>query len=776
MTRKPSTLSLFLSVLVSLALPGAARAQDFFFSHQIIGKVKLTQISGTGAGLNQVITWDGSKPVWATPPGAGGGEANTASNQGAGVGVFKSKVGVDLGFKSFLAADSKITITGGTNDITFAVVPANFTLSAIGGSLNISQINATGTPGAGNVLVGNGTWAAVGLTSMVTGTLPVANGGTGQTSASAAINALLPSKTSNSLKVLRVNAGETDVEWATAGAGSGDVTQAGTNTMTGYTNFLNGSLRAPETTVASLPAAASNTGKIYIITDGASAGSCASGGGSTVTICRSNGSAWVAVGDGNSAGSTQYQAAGSNVGSPRGTLDFLAGTGINWTVNDTGAKVTTQPAIDTAVVLTRATDQAGTDKYCRSTTGNDTYTCALTPALTTYTRGGCLVLDADTANTGTASLNVDTLGAKSILNRAGSALADGDITANKPITICYDGTQFIIQGDGGAGGSSAFSSLTSGTNTGAAMVVGAGASFRANSADATAPNKSGTSLPGTCTVADTYVKTDATNTAVNYVCTATNTWTQQTGTGAPAPVFDTFANRGTCNAAATGKVFYASDISLKNWICDGSTWKAVLAGQLLTEPPAASNWTSVTGSSAPTVTDVGGAVRFVSNNANGDLSAILRAVPGSTPYNVDATFSFLQGAGSGTYYPNCGIFLANGTTSGSKNIYFSLVDNGPAGTTDLRAALGYYNNYTGSIANALSYRVIGSFIGGTVRVRYRDDGSTRYWELWDGAGWNIVTSETRTTHLTATHFGVGCLSRSSTGPLGTVVLYGWSVN
>jgi hypothetical protein len=109
-------------------------------------------------------------------------------------------------------------------------------------------------------------------------------------------------------------------------------------------------------------------------------------------------------------------------------------------------------SVDTAVIQSRATLQAGTTQYCRSTTGNDTYTCSLTPALTAYTRGGCVVLDADTANTGTATLNVDTIGAQSILNRAGSALANGDITANKPITLCYDGTQFIVQGDGGGGG------------------------------------------------------------------------------------------------------------------------------------------------------------------------------------------------------------------------------------------------------------------------------------------------------------------------------------
>lgn len=108
-----------------------------------------------------------------------------------------------------------------------------------------------------------------------------------------------------------------------------------------------------------------------------------------------------------------------------------------------------------ATVQTKAIDQAGTVKYCRSTTGNDSYTCTLTPTLTAYTRGGCFVLDANASNTGTATLAIDGLNGGvglSILNRAGSALATGDITANKPITVCHDGTQFIIQGDGGGGG------------------------------------------------------------------------------------------------------------------------------------------------------------------------------------------------------------------------------------------------------------------------------------------------------------------------------------
>jgi hypothetical protein len=126
----------------------------------------------------------------------------------------------------------------------------------------------------------------------------------------------------------------------------------------------------------------------------------------------------------------------------------VAGTGITVAGSTVSA--------DTAVILSRATAQANTSLYCRSTTGNATYTCALTPTLTVYTTGGCLVLNADFANVTTVTVNVDTLGAKAILNRAGAALAAGDITANKPITVCYDGTQYIIQGDGGGGFVSTF--------------------------------------------------------------------------------------------------------------------------------------------------------------------------------------------------------------------------------------------------------------------------------------------------------------------------------
>ena len=70
-----------------------------------------------------------------------------------------------------------------------------------------------------------------GTSSNVTGTVAVANGGTGQTSASAGLNALLPSQTGNSGTVLGTNG--TTASWVPAGS-SGTVTSVGgTGTVSG---------------------------------------------------------------------------------------------------------------------------------------------------------------------------------------------------------------------------------------------------------------------------------------------------------------------------------------------------------------------------------------------------------------------------------------------------------------------------------------------------------------------------------------------------------------
>lgn len=137
----------------------------------------------------------------------------------------------------------------------------------------------------------------------------------------------------------------------------------------------------------------------------------------------------------------QYPTPGS-AGGGGGGGGCTAGTGITCV----GSTI----SVDTAVIQSRATAQAGASTECVSATGSAMMTCALTPTLTAYAPNMCLVLNSNFANVTTATLDVDALGVKSVLNRSGAALAAGDIPLNKPVGICYDGTQWIVQGGSGS--------------------------------------------------------------------------------------------------------------------------------------------------------------------------------------------------------------------------------------------------------------------------------------------------------------------------------------
>lgn len=104
---------------------------------------------------------------------------------------------------------------------------------------------------------------------------------------------------------------------------------------------------------------------------------------------------------------------------------------------------------DLTAMLSRATDQAGTDILCISTGGN-TASCTLTPTLTTYTTGMVIELVCSTtAITGASTLNVDSLGAKSIKKSDGTtATATGDCPVGSQVPLRYDGTVFRLPAAG----------------------------------------------------------------------------------------------------------------------------------------------------------------------------------------------------------------------------------------------------------------------------------------------------------------------------------------
>jgi hypothetical protein len=97
-----------------------------------------------------------------------------------------------------------------------------------GGSGSVTSVNVSG--GSTGLTTSGGPITTTG-TITLGGTLNVANGGTGGTTAQQARANVLPSYTGNASYVLRVNAGATDVEWsASGGGGSGSVVQVNTGT------------------------------------------------------------------------------------------------------------------------------------------------------------------------------------------------------------------------------------------------------------------------------------------------------------------------------------------------------------------------------------------------------------------------------------------------------------------------------------------------------------------------------------------------------------------
>ena len=103
-----------------------------------------------------------------------------------------------------------------------------------------------------------------------------------------------------------------------------------------------------------------------------------------------------------------------------------------------------------------------------TSSGTDTITLSLSPALTAYTAGQTFQFKAGGTNTGAATININSLGAKAIQKNL-AALVAADLTQNDIVTITYDGTQFqmtspartpVLTANGIAGASVAIATAT----------------------------------------------------------------------------------------------------------------------------------------------------------------------------------------------------------------------------------------------------------------------------------------------------------------------------
>lgn len=87
----------------------------------------------------------------------------------------------------------------------------------------------------------------------------------------------------------------------------------------------------------------------------------------------------------------------------------------------------------------------GLTSYAASTTSPDTYTASLPIAPSSYVAGLRVLIKFTNANTSTTpTINLNSLGAKTIIRNDGTALLIGDISAGMVAMLSYDGTNFQL--------------------------------------------------------------------------------------------------------------------------------------------------------------------------------------------------------------------------------------------------------------------------------------------------------------------------------------------
>lgn len=135
--------------------------------------------------------------------------------------------------------------------------------------------------------------------------------------------------------------------------------------------------------------------------------------------------------------SMRFSAPVSNV-SDISFVDLLADPGANGVVSRSALGTTAQASVTEMSAPVFAADAGA----------NDTYTATLSPAPGSYVTGTHYRFKANTANTGAASINFNSLGAKAIKKAAGGIttdLADNDIRAGQWVDVVYDGTNMQMQ-------------------------------------------------------------------------------------------------------------------------------------------------------------------------------------------------------------------------------------------------------------------------------------------------------------------------------------------
>jgi hypothetical protein len=209
-------------------------------------------------------------------------------------------------------------------------------------------------------------------------------------------------------------------------------------------------------------------------------------------------------------------------------------------------------------------------------------------------------------------------------------------------------------------------------------------------------------------------------------------------------------------ASKAGALYLPSD----GYVVYRDTGSALAAWGPLFSLSAPDNSAFTADYNSPTVVTTNGGIVISGAASTDNIRGRLKAVPGSTPYTFEAGFLLRAIAES---YHGAGLMVTDGTTTSNKVITVMLATESNA----LYLKVSRWNSATSFSAEPL--KIYWRPTGPLPFLRYTDDGTNRLVSYsLDGRNFEQVFSETRTTHLTATHLGIAVhVNNASRGTLAT---------